>query len=201
MQISVVVLAGGKGTRLGGADKGLLEVNGRKMIEMTLDVVKPFAEQTLISCNRNMGDYMPLADSVVCDRISGALGPLAGIHAALESLSACAQVNSEALLLVLPCDTPLITTDIIKRLIAAAKASPNSIIVLADGEFLHPLHAIIPVKLKPSLEDFLLDDGRAVRKWYQLHEMVTVELEAAEQDALANVNTEQQLQFVSELID
>ena len=74
MQISAVILAGGEGTRLGGVDKGLIEFKGRRMIEWTLDIVRPCVSQLLISCNRNITDYMPLGDSVVCDRIAGSLG-------------------------------------------------------------------------------------------------------------------------------
>ena len=88
MELSVVILAGGQGQRMGGLDKGLVVFNDRRMIEWVLDTVRPLTTQLMISCNRNITDYMPLADSVVCDRIAGSLGPLAGIHAAMESMTA-----------------------------------------------------------------------------------------------------------------
>jgi molybdopterin-guanine dinucleotide biosynthesis protein A len=195
MQISAVILAGGEGTRLGGVDKGLIEFKGRKMIEWTLDIVRPCVSQLLISCNRNITDYMPLGDSVVCDRIAGSLGPLAGIHAALESLTGHAEQEpgSDHGLLVLPCDTPLVNSDIVERLLDAARKSPDSIVLLVEGDLLHPLHAVIPVMLKQNLEDYLIDGGRAVRKWYMQHKTVEVKLTKEEQNALSNVNTKGEL--------
>ncbi len=197
MQISAVILAGGEGTRLGGVDKGLIEFKGRKMIEWTLDVVKPHVSQLLISCNRNITDYMPLGDSVVCDRIAGSLGPLAGIHAALESLTSQSAQDTlqEHVLLVLPCDTPLVNKSIVERLLSAAQKSPESIILLVEEDFKHPLHAVIPVSLKQDLENYLIDGGRAVRKWYQQHNVVEVKISNTEQVALANVNTSEQLRL------
>ena len=190
MQISAVILAGGEGTRLGGVDKGLIEFKGRRMIEWTLDIVRPCVSQLLISCNRNITDYMPLGDSVVCDRIAGSVGPLAGIHAALESLTSesSGKSNESHSLLVLPCDTPLVDKTIVERLLKAAEQSPHSIIVLVEkGEhkdFLHPLHAVIPVSLKVDLGDYLIDGGGAVRKWYMQHSVVEVFLQNTEQTAL-----------------
>ena len=110
MAISAVVLAGGQATRMSGQDKGLVPFKERKLVEWSLDVISLFVEQVIISCNRNIGDYMPLADSVVCDRLAGFLGPLAGVHAALL-------VNQSESLLVLPCDTPFIGSELISRLI------------------------------------------------------------------------------------
>lgn len=200
MQISAVVLAGGEGSRLGGVDKGLIDYKGRKMIEWTLDVVKPHVDQLLISCNRNITDYMPLADSVVCDRIAGSLGPLAGIHAALESMTSRVAGQSEDTaggLLVLPCDTPLINYGVVKRLVSASQEAPGSIIMLTEGEFAHPLHAVIPLSLKQDLEEYLIDGGRAVRKWYKQHSVIEIELPENDQAALINVNTAEQLDRIS----
>ena len=207
MQLSAVILAGGESTRLGGVDKGLIEFKGRRMIEWTLDIVRPCVSQLLISCNRNITDYMPLGDSVVCDRIDGSLGPLAGIHAALESLtSQCSEpLHDGHSLLVLPCDTPLVDKVIVERLLKAAEQSPLSIIVLvektAEKDFLHPLHAVIPVSLKEDLENYLIDGGRAVRKWYMRHSVVEVCLQSTEQAALANVNTQAELESASKSTD
>jgi len=187
MEFSAVVLAGGQGSRMNGLDKGIVQYRGRKMIEWSLDVVRPLVSQLLVSCNRNLTDYMPLVDSVVCDRIAGSLGPLAGIHAAMESAAS-------ATLLVLPCDTPLITRPVIERLMQAATENPDAIIVLAEGKFLHPLHAVIPLALKQSLEDYLIDGGRAVRKWYEQHVVVELQITEQESAALKNINTAEQLQ-------
>jgi len=186
MNLSAVVLAGGQSSRMGGVDKGLVEFDGRKMVEWSLDAARPIVSRLLISCNRNITDYMPLADSVVCDRISGSLGPLAGVHAAMEVVETHA-------LLVLPCDTPLITVGLLEKLIASAVESPGSIIYFVGEAGAHPLHAIIPLTLKQSLEDYLIDGGRAVQKWYAKHSVVEVELSAQEELLMVNVNRVEEL--------
>ena len=182
MDLSAVVLAGGKGTRMEGVDKGLIEFKGRKMIEWSLALAKPFAERLLISCNRNITDYMSLADAIVCDRIAGSLGPLAGVHAAMEVIDTSA-------LLVLPCDTPLLKADLVERLVAVATENPASIVYLVDEAGAHPLHAIIPVSLKQDLEDYLIDGGRGVQKWYLRHKSVQIKVEGENRQSLSNINT------------
>ncbi len=187
MELSVVVLAGGQGQRMGGLDKGLVAFNNRKMIEWVLDAVRPFATQLMISCNRNITAYMSLADSVVCDRIAGSLGPLAGVHAAMESMTATH-------LMVLPCDTPKISRAVIEQLIEVAQLHPQAIVFLKDAEFVHPLHAIVPLSLKSSLEDYLLAGGRAVRKWYYQHPVVEVPVDAVGRAGLVNINSSADLE-------
>jgi len=186
MDLSAVVLAGGQSSRMGGVDKGLVEFNGRKMVEWSLDVARPFVSKLLISCNRNITDYMPLADSVVCDRISGSLGPLAGVHAAME-------VVETASLLVLPCDTPLVNARIVEKLIHCAAENPASIIFLSGESGAHPLHAVVPLALKQDLEDYLIDDGRAVQKWYARHDVVKVSMSEQEELLMLNVNRAEEL--------
>jgi len=187
MNLSAVVLAGGKSTRMGGVDKGLLEYNGRKMIEWSLDVVRPLVQRLLISCNRNITDYMPLADAVVCDRIAGSLGPLAGVHAAME-------VVDTAALLVLPCDTPLINEALLDKLVASAVQNPEAIVYIVGATGVHPLHAIIPLSLKQDLEDYLIDGGRAVQKWYAKHKVVELQLSEGEEALMINVNRPEELE-------
>lgn len=182
MELSAVVLAGGKGARMEGVDKGLIDFKGRKMIVWSLALAKPLVSRLLISCNRNITDYMPLADAIVCDRIAGSLGPLAGVHAAMEVVESSA-------LLVLPCDTPLMTKSLLQRLVSAAADDPHSIVYFVDEGGAHPLHAVIPLALKQDLEDFLLDGGRGVQKWYARHPCVQVKLDEQERGMLANMNT------------
>ncbi|EPJ45577.1 MAG: hypothetical protein OFPII_25920 [Osedax symbiont Rs1] len=189
MELSVVVLAGGQGQRMGGLDKGLVVFNDRRMIEWVLDTVRPLTTQLMISCNRNITDYMALADSVVCDRIAGSLGPLAGIHAAMESMTATH-------LLVLPCDTPKISRAVIEQLIEAAQRDPQAVVFLRYAEFIHPLHAIVPLSLKSSLESYLLDGGRAVRKWCYQHRVVEVSVAAVDRAGLVNINTRADLECI-----
>ncbi|MEM5530618.1 molybdenum cofactor guanylyltransferase MobA [Gammaproteobacteria bacterium AS21] len=186
MKISALVLAGGKATRMGGVDKGLALFDGRTMIDRAVDVVSGCSDDVIISCNRNHDVYQKLAGKVVADQMGGYLGPLAGVHAAL------AVAESEHLL-VIPCDTPLLSVEEINLLIVSAKANPDAIIALSDGEFVHPLHAIIPVGLALSLTQYLRSGKRSVQGWYQQHETCHVQLTTEQSKRLINVNNTQQL--------
>jgi len=111
---------------------------------------------------------------------------LAGVHAAMEVVETHA-------LLVLPCDTPLITADLLEKLIVSAADSPGSIIYFVGEAGAHPLHAIIPLALKQDLEDYLIDGGRSVQKWYANHPVVEVKLTAQEELLMVNVNRTEEL--------
>lgn len=97
---SILLLAGGRGQRMGGQDKGLLEWRGRPLIAWLHDVARPLTDELLLSCNRNHARYAGYADLLVSDDEDGFPGPLAGIRAGLAAAS-------HRWLLLLPCDTPL----------------------------------------------------------------------------------------------
>ena len=98
---SVLILAGGRGQRMGGRDKGLISWRGKPLIQWLCDAARPVTDDLLISCNRNHDAYAEHADRLVCDDDDTFPGPLAGIRAGLAAAR-------HARLLVLPCDTPLI---------------------------------------------------------------------------------------------
>lgn len=186
MKISVLVLAGGKATRMGGVDKGLALFDGRTMIDRAIDVVSGCSDDVIISCNRNHDIYQQLSAKVVADQMGGYLGPLAGVHAALA-------VAKGEHLLVIPCDTPLLSVEEVELLVAKSEANPSAIVVLSDGEFVHPLHAVIPVGLALSLTQYLRSGKRSVQGWYQQHETCYVQLTTEQSKRLINVNNTQQL--------
>jgi molybdopterin-guanine dinucleotide biosynthesis protein A len=95
---------------------------------------------------------------------------------------------SAPLLLVLPCDTPLLKASLIQRLIECALEHCDSIVCLEDGEYSHPLHAVIPLSLKQSLEDYLIGGGRSVVKWYAMHQVIRLKVSSEESVTLANIN-------------
>src|SRR5581483_1360528 len=82
--VTGVVLAGGRGTRMGGADKGLVELHGRPLAAHALDRLRPQVDALLISANRNHDRYAALGAPVIADASSTFDGPLAGMLAALS---------------------------------------------------------------------------------------------------------------------
>lgn len=98
-RVAAVILAGGQGRRMGGADKGLLDYRGRPLVEWVLDALAPQVAEILISANRNLDRYARYGRRVLPDALPDFPGPLAGVLAALDA------VDTEWLLAV-PCDTP-----------------------------------------------------------------------------------------------
>ncbi|MEH6578910.1 MAG: molybdenum cofactor guanylyltransferase MobA [Amphritea sp.] len=183
--LSAVILAGGQGQRMGGLDKGLVPFRDRPMIEHSVELVRPYVQALLISCNRNEPRYMALADKTVVDASDEYLGPLAGI---LAGLTACDADQ----LLVLPCDTPLLSKVVLDRLLDTAREYPDHICILAEGDKFHPLHAVIPVSLQADLQRFMEGKQRAVQRWMRAHPYKLVDISDLA-DELYNLNTPEEL--------
>ncbi len=122
-----VILAGGRGQRMGGADKGLLLWEGRPMVSWVAQALRPHIECLWISANRNSAAYTAHADAVIPDALPNSPGPLAGLHAAAE--------RSQAdWLLVAPCDMPLLSAALFAQLLQAAVQEDGHLrTVLAQG--------------------------------------------------------------------
>ncbi len=185
--ITGLILAGGAGRRMGGVDKGLVDLDGRPLAAWTADVLRLQTRHLWISANRNAERYAALAERVIADRLDGYQGPLAGIAAALA-------VIETPWLLTSPCDTPLLPTDLGIRLAAALAADPAAALAIAaDSERQHPLHALLPARLAPSLDDYLAKGDRSVGGWLAgLKPAVATFVDAG--NAFANLNSSAELQ-------
>ena len=101
--ITTVILAGGKGSRIGG-DKGLQLLRGKALIDWVLEVISKQSDEVLISANANQHEYAARGYRVIADQFSVQAGSLAGLHAAL-------QVARYDLIACVPCDTPFLPGD------------------------------------------------------------------------------------------
>lgn len=192
--ISGVILAGGKGRRLGGVDKGWVELAGRPLIAHVIAALAPQVNELLINANRNQDRYRTLGHAVVDDPIADYAGPLAGFAAAM------AAARNE-LILTVPCDAPRMPGDLATRLHQALVRSGALIAVAHDGERLQPVHALIARRLLPDLRSFLDQGGRKIDAWYARHPFVTVDF-SDQSTAFANVNdAEQQAALEREIND
>lgn len=162
-----LVLAGGAGRRLGGVDKGLVELAGRPLVSRVVDALRPQVDRLLISANRNQDSYRALGLPVLSDHRPGLLGPLAGIATALAAADT-------PRLLVAPCDTPLLPADLGPRLASALDAAGADIAVATVAGRRQPLHALISTALAADLDRWLGDGGRAVRHYLARHRCVEV---------------------------
>jgi molybdenum cofactor biosynthesis protein MoaC/molybdenum cofactor guanylyltransferase len=151
MTLDAVVLAGGPATRMGGQDKGLLELSGRPMVAWVLEGIQKQTipvDHILLSANRNLPDYAGFGHAVLRDMYPQG-GPLAGIHAALLASPA-------DWLLVLPCDVPFLPQDLILQFRAALNASSALAVVArtADGQVHWPI-CMLHRSLLPNLVEAL----------------------------------------------
>ncbi|MCF7983618.1 MAG: molybdenum cofactor guanylyltransferase [Thiohalocapsa sp.] len=188
--VTGVVLAGGRGQRMGGADKGLIEVAGQALAARVLDALAAQTAQQLISANRNLSRYRALGPPVLSDSLQGYQGPLAGIASAMRRAAT-------PWLLVSPCDTPLIPVDLRERLAGGLRAADAQLAVCEDAEHLHPLHALLPVGLADDLAEYLAADGRSVRGWIARHRVATVSVPA---QCFVNANTDADLARLARLL-
>ena len=179
-----LILAGGRGNRMGGRDKGWIMWEGHPLIEHVLQRLAhqtPPPNRVLISANRNMDAYQQTGHPVVTDERANFMGPLAGVEAGLMR---CKKNN----LLVVPCDTPLLPRDLYEKLDAALAAHPQAkaaYAVCEDGQ--HPLCCLLQPSLSASLGHSLDVGHGSVLSWLEQAHAVAVPFNDA--DAFRNFNT------------
>ncbi|MCL1043362.1 molybdenum cofactor guanylyltransferase MobA [Shewanella marisflavi] len=191
-QIDAVILAGGMARRMGGNDKGLVELNDRPMIQHAIDRIKPQVKQILINANRNQSRYAEFGYPVLSDEDSGYLGPLAGMITALGQTQA-------DYLMVVPCDCPLLPTDLVQRMLSAIQAEGAEMAVASDGKREQPVVLLMKPALRESMKAFLDAGERKIDFWYAKHHCVVCDF-SDQPNAFVNVNTPEQKQQLSEAI-
>jgi molybdenum cofactor guanylyltransferase len=179
--ITAVILAGGRGRRMGGQDKGLIEINGRALVAILIDRLSQQVSSILINANRNRDRYQAFGYPVVSDQLDDYQGPLAGFACAMD------QVDTD-FILTLPCDGPSLASDYVARFITSQQRSGAAICVADDGERLQPVHALIKVDLLTSLNAFLDSGDRKIDRWYAMHDFVKTDFSDCA-DMFRNINT------------
>ncbi len=193
LPLSILILAGGRGSRMGGRDKGLVEFNQQPFVEHMLSIASPYSDDIIISCNRNQARYQRYGETLVEDEQDDFPGPLAGILAGME------KARHEALL-VLPCDTPMIPADLPEQLYRSFCENRSGISLVNDGERRQPLHAIMPTSLKESLREFLAGDQHGVYRWYRQHPVTEV-VYRDQSGAFVNINRPEELRALDQQKD
>lgn len=187
--ITGLVLAGGRGTRMGGADKGLISWQGAALIETVLTDLRPQVDRILISANRHHDCYARFGHPVIADAVADFQGPLAGM------LVGMAQATTP-LLMVVPCDCVAVPADLVQRLTTALLTQQADLAVAHDGQRLQLLHALLRTRLHGALQRYLESGERRVGGWYQSLRMATVDCSDVA-DLFLNLNTPQDLAAAS----
>lgn len=162
--ITAVILAGGQSRRMGGIDKGLLEFQGKPMVQHVVQALQPDVGALLINANRNSDKYEALGYPVIPDQQTGYLGPLAGMASGMSAASTQYIVTA-------PCDCPLVGVGLVRRLYQSVQNENAQIGVANDGERMHPVFALIQRDLLPDLLDYLESGERKIDRWYARHSM------------------------------
>ena len=187
--ITAVVLAGGRGSRMGGVDKGLQNFNGMPLALYTLMRLQPQVGQLMVIANRNLAAYEAFGAPVWPDGLSDYAGPLAGFLTALERCET-------QWLLTAPCDTPLFPADLAQRLARAAGDAGAEIAMAAareeDGQLRpQPVFCLMRHELLESLVQYTGNGGRKIDTWTAQHRTIVVPFDAPGDDprAFFNANT------------
>nr|WP_298375931.1 molybdenum cofactor guanylyltransferase MobA [uncultured Halomonas sp.] len=177
--ITLLVLAGGQGRRMGGVDKGWSLLLDKPLILHVLSRLEGQTRAVLINANRSLDAYEQLGYPVITDLEGDFKGPLMGI---LSGLSAA----STPWVLVVPCDTPALPQDLVTRMIGGI--SDHDIAVAHDGERAHPVIALMRCDLAADLREVLAAGERKIDRWYARHHWCHVDF-SDQPEAFINLNS------------
>lgn len=197
IRITGLILAGGRGSRMGGIDKGLQNFNGTPLVQHSLTRLQAqegdLIADTMIVANRNQSIYQSLGVQVLSDSTADFAGPLAGFLTGLEH---CQTSH----LLTIPCDSPLFPSNLASQLLEAMSQADADIALAAareeDGVIrAQPVFCLMKVTLRESLSQFMQAGGRKVDAWTALHTTVVVPFDTPDIDprSFFNANTLEEL--------
>ncbi len=179
-----LILAGGRGRRLGGQDKGLVPYRGRPLVEWVLARLAPQVDGIFISANRNLEVYARYGHPVLPDTLADYAGPLAGVREGLGAAPA-------EWLLSAPCDVPQLPADCAARLLQAAVDQGRTAAYARAGEVDHYAVLLLHKTCAAALDAYLQSGGRSLRGFLAAEMAVAVRFDAAQ--AFANLNTPEDL--------
>jgi molybdenum cofactor guanylyltransferase len=191
-QITGLILAGGRGSRMGHVDKGLQLFRGAPMVLHAIMRLQPQVAALMINANQNIGPYEGFGFPVWPDQLGGFEGPLAGLQ---TGLSHC----DTDYLVTAPCDSPFLPQDLVERLGEALVAHNADLAVAvtggkdgSDGEIQpHPVFCLMKTGVLNSLTIFLQEGGRKIDRWYR--SLPFVEVHFPDESAFRNINTLEEL--------
>lgn len=165
-----IILAGGLATRMGGGDKGLLDINGRRLIDHVIDRLGPQVEGLALNANGDPARFANLALPVIPDSIEGYAGPLAGVLAGLD----WAAEQGADTIVTAAADTPFFPCDLVPRLQLATEGMTHPLALAGTphperGTIRHPTFGLWPVILRDDLRSALQDGMRKVVLWTDRH--------------------------------
>ncbi|MDP1665101.1 MAG: molybdenum cofactor guanylyltransferase MobA [Methylobacter sp.] len=189
-KVAGVILAGGRARRMDNQDKGLVKFKGRPMVSYAIAALAPVVDCVFINANRNIDLYRQFGWPVISDQTDSFDGPLAGILTAM--------IHADAdVLVVIPCDSPLIKTKHLQKLLLTRAENNADVAIAFDGISLHPVFLAIKTALQTSLQDYLADGQRKVAVWLAQQNWVQADF-SDEPEMFSNINTMTELSVLEE---
>jgi len=193
-KVTGVILAGGLARRMNMQDKGLIKYKNKPMVSYAVEAMLKVATTVLINANRNKNDYMLFGCEVIADQTDTFDGPLAGV------LSAMNHVETENML-VMPCDSPLIKSEHLEKLLSALTTDEQIDIAVAfDGKRMHPVFLALKTSLKNSLKIYLQQGNRKIDLWLEQHQLIKVDF-SQNSEIFLNINTLSELEALEKQRD
>ena len=183
--ITAIILAGGRATRMGGVDKGLISLQNKPLIAHVIRRLQPQVDEILLNANREIAQYEAFGFKVLQDENQGFSGPLAGILLGLKHAK-------HDLVLSVPCDSPLLPLDLAERLTKNMLESQADIAIASSEGNAHPVFCLMKKSVLLSLIDFLEAGERKVSAWQKSQAYCEVDFSDCN-NAFVNLNTLEEL--------
>jgi molybdopterin-guanine dinucleotide biosynthesis protein A len=185
MCITAIILSGGRATRMGGVDKGLLVFQQKPLVEYVIERLTSQADEVIINANRELEQYKSLGYPVLQDETADFIGPLAGFNLGLQHAK-------HDYLLTVPCDSPLLPLDLAQRLHSNLLNHDADIAVATSDGDAHPVFCLCKKSVLPSLTSYLQQGGRKVSAWQKSLNYIEVDF-SDNAEAFINLNTPEDL--------
>jgi molybdenum cofactor guanylyltransferase len=181
MPITLIILSGGRATRMNGVDKGLVLLQNKPLIAHVIARLQPQVDEILINANREIAQYEALGLPVLKDENDEFIGPLAGFSLGLQHAK-------HDYVLTVPCDSPLLPLDLVERLYNSMAASRMDIAVASSDGNTHPVLCLMKKSVLPSLLAYIESGERKVSTWQKSLKYIEVDFSDCD-EAFTNLNT------------
>ena len=188
-----VVLAGGLARRMGGGDKGLLELGGRPILDHVIERLKPQVRLSVINANGDPARFARWGLPVAADVLDDNPGPLAGVLTGMDWT--VANLPGLEWIVTVPTDAPFLPRDLVARMLAAVTAEGAEMACATSGGQRHPVIGLWPVALRTDLRKAMIfEDVRKVDRWTARHRVADVDFATDPVDPFFNANRPQDLE-------
>lgn len=195
-----VLLAGGRARRMGGGDKALQTIAGRPMLDLVIERAWPQVSALVINAGGDAARFASFGLPVAADVVGGFAGPLAGVLTGM--MWARANAPQCRWIVSIATDTPLFPHDLVARLLVAVADDRADLACAASGGRAHPVFGLWPLRLLEDLRVALVEEGmRKIDAWTARYRLATVSFDADPCDPFFNVNTPEELEDATRLLD